>query len=234
MIDEKTAYRQQSSSPIPGGKFFFLFLFLLLQLILYPYTQDNGWFQLITLLVTIFSIYAVIFRRLTWIVALLIAIPVAVHRTVLFERTATRLELAGLALSLAFDVFVVVVIFERVFHTREVNSGTIFGALSIYLMVGFAFTRLYLFLVALQPSAFYLDPVLNRHRVADHADLVFYSFGTMTSLGSAGISPLTAQAKSLSIVEAILGILYLGVLVSRLIGMYHRSPGSNPRNAAAE
>ncbi|HEY4046292.1 MAG TPA: hypothetical protein VGM27_05425 [Acidobacteriaceae bacterium] len=54
----------------------------------------------------------------------------------------------------------------------------------------------------------------------DHSALTFYSFGVMTCLGAAGISPVSEQARSLTIIEAILGILYLGVLVSRLIAMY--------------
>jgi hypothetical protein len=87
-------------------------------------------------------------------------------------------------------------------------------------MAGFAFTRLYQFLAAVQPGAFYLDPVLNQHNVISRFDLIYYSFGVMTSLGAAGIAPVTAQARSLTVIEAILGILYLGVLVSRLIAMY--------------
>jgi Ion channel len=84
--------------------------------------------------------------------------------------------------------------------------------------------------VALQPNAFYLDPLLIHRKIPDHSDLVFYSFGTMTSLGAAGIAPATGQARSLSIIESILGILYLGVLVSRLIAAY-RPPGDQQNSA---
>jgi Ion channel len=227
MTGEKTLLVQnvpQKAPSVMAGKFVFLFVFLLADLVLYPFAGDQGlraeWFRLLALFITISSIYAVSFRRSTWIVALLFAGPVVWHRTIVSESTATKLGLAGLAIGVAFDVFVVVVIFRRVFRTRDVGSQTIFGAVSIYLMVGFAFIRIYMFLVALQPGAFYLDPVLNRHTLPDHSDLTYYSFGTMTSLGATGISPVSGQARSLSVIEAVLGILYLGVLVSRLIAMY--------------
>jgi hypothetical protein len=88
------------------------------------------------------------------------------------------------------------------------------------MMVGFAFANLYLFLSKLQPNAFYLDPETNLHKVIEQSDLIYYSFGSMTSLGSAGIIPVTPQARSLTTVEAILGLFYLAVLVSRLVGLY--------------
>ena len=47
-----------------------------------------------------------------------------------------------------------------------------------------------------------------------------------TSLGAAGITPVSPQARSFSIFEAILGILYLAVLITGLIGTYRpRSTG---------
>jgi hypothetical protein len=42
----------------------------------------------------------------------------------------------------------------------------------------------------------------------------------MTSLGAAGITPISGQARSITILEAILGVLYLAVLITRLMGAY--------------
>jgi len=42
----------------------------------------------------------------------------------------------------------------------------------------------------------------------------------MTSLGAAGITPVSTQARSFSILEAIIGVLYLAVLIAGLIGAY--------------
>jgi hypothetical protein len=206
-------------------KFVYLFVFLLIDLAVYPYegyyeSKLSVWFRLLNVLIVISSIYAVSFRRLTWIIALVIAVPVAIHRGLFYEITASGLELAGASVSIAFDIFIIVVIFRRAFQTREVTSGAIYGAVSIYLLIGFAFMRIYAVLVALQPGAFYLDPVLNHRTLPIQSDLSYYSFVTMTSLGAVGISPVSDQARSISVVESVIGILYLGVLVSRLIAAY--------------
>jgi hypothetical protein len=46
----------------------------------------------------------------------------------------------------------------------------------------------------------------------------------MTSLGAAGITPVSGEARLLTIIEALLGVLFLAVLVSRLLSAYGRKP----------
>jgi hypothetical protein len=57
-----------------------------------------------------------------------------------------------------------------------------------------------------------MSPAVNTHTVPDRFDFIYYSFGMMTQLGS------------LSVLEAILGQLYLAVLISRLVGAYRFNP----------
>jgi uncharacterized membrane protein len=65
---------------------------------------------------------------------------------------------------------------------------------------------------------------LNLHTIPDRFDIIYYSFGMMTQLGAAGIAAVTDQARSVSVIEAILGQLYLAVLISRLVGAYRITP----------
>jgi uncharacterized membrane protein len=122
----------------------------------------------------------------------------------------------------------VVVIFRRVFGTNQPNSETIFGALCIYLLLGFSFASLYGMAAALQPKAFYLDPLTNLHTIPDRFDFIYYSFATMTSLGSVGITAVSAPTRSLSVIEAIIGVLYLAVLIARLMGAYRYPSAPGP------
>jgi Ion channel len=213
-------------------RFFFLFLFLLADLVIYPYAGENKityqWFRLFGAFVTLLCVYAVSFRRSTLIVAVLLAVPVGLHRIILpVDLNPSTLAMIGLMLGVVFDVFILVIIFRRVIRAKTINSAAIFGALCVYLIAGFAFARLYFFLTALQPGAFYLDPAINHHTVPTSFDLVYYSFTTMTSLGAAGISPVSQPARSLTLLESILGVLYLAVLVSRLVTSYRSSDSSD-------
>jgi Ion channel len=214
-----------------GYRFFLLFLFLLAVLILFPYAETTrfGYYALRVAgsAVIVFSVYAVSLRRGVLIFALILAIPALVQRLRLPEPAPTTLSILNIVLSFAFDVFVVVVIFRRVFAREEANSETVFGALCIYLLVGFSFASIYSMINALQPHAFYLDPLTNRHVIPNRFDFIYYSYGTMTSLGAAGITPVSPEARSITVLEAILGVLYLAVLVARLIGAYRSTPGQD-------
>ena len=198
-------------------------------LLLYPYADTSrfGFYALrvVGSVVIVISVYAISLRRSVLIFALILAVPALVQRC--SEPTASTFSIMNIVLSFVFDVFVVVVIFRRVFAHEQTNSETVFGALCIYLLVGFSFASLYGMLSVLQPGAFYLDPHTNLHTVANRFDFIYYSYGTMTSLGAAGITPVSAQARSLTVVEAIVGVLYLAVLVARLIGAYRATPGQD-------
>jgi hypothetical protein len=206
-------------------KFAALFLFLLAYLVLFPYAQHAGFpyltFRVFGAVITVLSIYAVSFRRGFVLSAVVLAVPALVQRIVLPSADAGVLPMLSNVLSLAFDVFVVVAIFRRVFLKDEPTKEAIFGALCIYLLVGFSFSNLYAMLAAVQPRAFHLDPSLNPHGVPDRFDFIYYSFANLTCLGAAGIIPVSGQARSVSLIEAILGVLYLAVLISRLLAAHH-------------
>jgi hypothetical protein len=222
MTEELSKTRAQQA-PQATHKFFLLFVFLLGYLILYPYTQNTlfGYytFRVLAIVITALSVYAVSFRRSLVFFAMALAVPALVEH-LRFQSDASALSILNVSLTLVFDIFIIVIIFRRVFVHGRPNSETIFGALCIYLLVGFSFGNLYRLLATLQSHAFYLDPASNLRTVPNRFDLIYYSFGTMTSLGTAGIAAVSDQARSLSVIEAILGVLYLAVLISKLMGAY--------------
>jgi hypothetical protein len=50
--------------------------------------------------------------------------------------------------------------------------------------------------------------------------LIYYSFTTMTTLGYGDIVPLTPPARMFSTLEAVVGQIYLAVLIARLVGLH--------------
>lgn len=204
--------------------FFALFLFLLGYLIIYPYSGNAGFplivFRIFRVVLMGLSIYAVSFRRTHIWIGLLFALPGVAQRVLLSSGHIGGIAGVSIGFGFAFDVFIIVVLFRRIFLTDEPTREMIFGALCIYLLVGFGFTTLYGMLVDVQPRAFYLDPAANGHPVPDRLDLIYYSFATLTCVGAAGITPVSTQARSISVIEALLGVLYLAVLISRLLNSY--------------
>ena len=216
--------QSEAVTGITGHRFFLLFLFLLATLLLYPYAEASRFgyvaFRVLGSAAILLAVYAAKLHRTALVLVLLLAIP-AVYQHVRFPQpSASSFAIINMVLSFIFDLFVVVLIFRHVFSQERANSETIFGALCIYLLVGFTFASIYAMVAAFQPHAFYLDPHLNPHIVPDRFDFIYYSFSTMTSLGAAGVVPVSAQARSVSILQAIIGVLYLAVMIARLMVAY--------------
>ena len=218
------AIQSEQESGLTGHRYFLLFLFLLLTLILFPYAEARHFgsyaFRVFGSIAIIVSVYAAKVHRSLLIFAVVLAIPALFERIVLPTLNGNSFVIFNALLTLVFDIVIVVVIFRHVFAAEQPTSETIFGALCLYLLVGFTFATVYGMVSAFQPNAFYLDPRLNLHNVPDRFDFIYYSFCTVTSLGATGITPVSSQARSFSILEAILGVLYLAVLIARLIGAY--------------
>ncbi len=215
-----------------GPRFFLLFLFLLANLILYPFAQETGGagyylFRTFGYSAVLVAVYAVSFRRGFLLFALVLAIPSGIHYFLSAEGEANAFSIIATVLNFVFDIFIIVVIFRKVFLRGKVTTETIYGALCIYLLIGFTFASIYGMLADIHPNVFYFDPKTNAHAVPDRFDLVYYSFGTLTSWGAAGITAVAAQARSISVIEAILGVLYPAVLISRLIGSYREGSSAD-------
>jgi len=210
-------------------KFLLLFIYLLAVLVYYPYVREDTFsydvFRVLGSAGTFLAVYAIKVRRTLLICALLLAIPAVLQRFLLFRADAGLFSLLGILFSFAFDVFIVVMIFRQVFAEQQVRSETVFGAICIYLLVAFTFASVYAMLDTLQPGAFYFDPVTNLNRLHSRFDFIYYSFATMTSMGASGINPVSGQARSITVMETTLGVLYLAVLIARLMAAYrHVAP----------
>jgi hypothetical protein len=213
--------------PVTGRKFFLLFLFLLSYLALFPYMGNTGAryyvFRLVSAAVTLMCVYAVSFRKGLIFVALVLAVPSIVAHAIVFRPGMVPAWVFNVIVSFAFDVFTIVVIFRRVFVREKPEAETIFGAVCIYLLIGFSFARLYAILAIIDPHAFYLDPAVNLHPVPVGFDFIFFSFGSMTTAGAAGIAAASPQVRSVSMIESVLAVLYIAVMIARLMGAYRPS-----------
>ena len=102
-------------------------------------------------------------------------------------------------------------------HSSRVEAEHIFAALSAYLLAGIYFGLLYWVLEQLQPGTF---------GGADfsRSGATYFSFVTLATLGYGDIVPRSDLGRSLAVLEAIGGQLFLAVLVARLLSLYSLAP----------
>jgi hypothetical protein len=208
------------------GKFFYLFVAQVLLLALFPYLDRPGVptviFRSMGAMAFVAGVYAVSERRAQRMTALWLAILAIVPYTIVTIRPNSRLMAPALLSTLIFLVFTLVSLLRAVLRTMKVTHDTIYGSLSVYLLIAMTWGCAYFLLVTFQPAALSVDPVRGSNHNIDWSECMFYSFVTLTSLGG-GLVPISPQARSLTILENVSGVLYVAVLMARLVSAYSAS-----------
>ncbi len=136
-------------------------------------------------------------------------------------------QLAYLVTGFIFLVLVCGAMLRQVFKPGAVNSHRLRGACAVYLLLGFVFAMVISMVEQTAPGAFSgLDASDANHLIRD---AVYFSFVTLTTLGYGDITPTSDLARSLVIVEAVAGQLFLAILLARLVSMSVASGGAGAR-----
>jgi len=106
---------------------------------------------------------------------------------------------------------------RQVLFTGAVDVNRIVGAICIYLLMGLIWALMYLFIAQAIPGAF--NGVEQMVWYDNFADVAYYSYVTLTTLGYGDISPVAPIARFLVYMEAVVGVFYMAILVASLIGV---------------
>jgi voltage-gated potassium channel Kch len=112
-------------------------------------------------------------------------------------------------------------ILANVLRAGKITADKIYGAICVYLLVGYAWAFAYAIIEELQPGSFSgpvtTDPVDYITRVTQ---MRYFSFITLTTVGYGDIVPQSPVARTFATLEAVIGQIYLAVLVARLVGLH--------------
>ncbi len=106
---------------------------------------------------------------------------------------------------------------RQVLFTGAVDVNRIVGAICIYLLMGLIWALMYLFIAQAIPGSF--NGVEQLVWYDNFANVAYYSFVTLTTLGYGDISPVAPIARFLVYMEAVVGVFYMAILVASLIGV---------------
>lgn len=121
-----------------------------------------------------------------------------------------------MALLLFIVILVPILVFQHeFFSTQKVTANTLKGGIAIYVLMGVGWAIVYTILLDFDPASF--DGV-NPSQI--RADLLHFSFVTLITLGYGNILPAGSPTRIASDLEAIAGVLYPVILISRLVNNY--------------
>lgn len=207
------------ANPVYKERFFFLLVALLVYLLVAPFLSGLATFRLIWNLsltgVLVSSVYALSERHRERIFTAVIAFPMFLFFWAGNWTTNPTVSLAAEVSGIFFFAYAVTMTLRFVFRSEQVTLNVIAAAIVVYLFLGFIWAFAYQAVELVWPGSFALPDGM----ASSGGAFVYYSFVTLTTLGYGDITPVGNRAGTLAIVEAIIGQLYMTVLVARLVGI---------------
>ena len=159
---------------------------------------------------------------------------------VAFSRRLMRLPNAWLLLALLtlvawsfgaqalFHAFVVVCLLRYILRDEVMTTDETFAAAGLYVLMAFVFAYLYALVERMAPGSFHIDPALDHDAFVSWWELLYFSFTCLTTIGFGDIKPVNDHARSLVMIEQMMGVLYLALIISRLVAMQRSRAAGGP------
>ncbi|MEZ5990659.1 MAG: ion channel [Planctomycetota bacterium] len=164
--------------------------------------------------------------RVALVLALVVTAGVLVN--LLFLPAGATLEVALLPI-LPLAVMACGVLLVSLLRAERASRATLCGAVLCYMLIGMVFSHAYACAWILDPDGALvglpplapgqgLDDYAGRHQLMDQ--LHYFSYVTLTTLGYGDVHPASPATRLLSVTEALLGQIYLAVVIAKLVSLY--------------
>lgn len=123
-------------------------------------------------------------------------------------------------LSCSFQIWVFVVVLREVFRRETSELDAVIGALGAFLLLMMMFMRVHALIEVLSPGSYVTQgpPLGLRSQAELRSTFQYFSTITLTTVGYGDIVPVSPTARLAAAFEAIVGQLYLAVVVATLVG----------------
>jgi voltage-gated potassium channel len=206
------------------ARFGYLLAGLVLYLVLGPLARElfgemDGLVMMIALSsILVIGIFSLQESRLLFGIGIFLAVTaVSLSIADFFVPSGEALKLAAMADIFTFFAISIALGFKHMFSEGEITLNRLFGGICVYIMLGMCWSIVYMYLIWVQPDAF-AGALNDSPDNPVYWDMVYFSFVTLTTLGYGDITPVEPVGRALVYTEAIVGQLYIAILIGTLVG----------------
>lgn len=177
----------------------------------------------VQMLVVLTAVWAV--RRtpvLSWVAGLLGLPAVLLSVAEAIYPDSDGVILASAAFHAPFYFFVSYAMIRYLFHDDKVTRDELYATGAAFTVVAWGFAYVYAAAQVIWPGSFVGWASPDGSEDLAWFDLLYLSFTTLTSVGLSDIYPVLAHARSLVMVEQVVGVFYVALVVARLVGLIAR------------
>jgi len=211
------------------SRLFYLLILLTALIIIYPILKDSP-FQGVTLnsiftFILIAIVYGIRGKRWIIFVGMIIGIPWLTVVWINLRLNVLSLRIVSAILMTFLFSYTLVILIRHIIEAKEISADLLYGAGCIYMLIGFAWSGICITMELIRPESYLQITAEGYKPVSYSSDLVYYSFTTLTTLGYGDITPQLPISRSFAILEAITGVLFMGILIGTIVGIYvaHRA-----------
>ena len=166
-------------------------------------------------------------KFLFWLFTILLLLLTVVSLFTYFKVGDDKVnDLLKMGILFPFFTIVTLEIISQVWRAKIVNKNVILGLMSGYISLGLIGSLLCISIEMVSPGSF--SGIINTTTgVADTANMIYFSYITLMTIGYGDILPLTLLAKRATILIGLIGQFYLVILTAVVVAKYIRDQVSN-------
>jgi hypothetical protein len=200
-----------------------LLLVQLLGVLIYPFMDESpvgraalSIFSLVVLAVAVRTVRST--PALTWI-SLALGLPIVVLTLLeIADQSNSTLLLWSSILLAAFYAYTTLALLRYMFVDRFITPDELWAVAATFTVIAWGFAHAFMAVQVLWPGSFATSAdVFGAPR--SWFELLFLSFTNLTSVGLSDIVPVLAQARSVVMIEQVVGLMYVALVISRIVGL---------------
>jgi hypothetical protein len=188
--------------------------------VVYPFLDEaagRAALSLLGLVVLVLAVRAVqATPALTWI-SILLGVPIALLTVAeALNPLDERIALWSAVLHAAFYFYTSYALVRYMFADPIVTEDELYATGATFTVLAWGFAYAYMAIQILWPQSF-VSTVGSPART--WFELLFLSFTNLTSVGLSDITPVLPHARSIVMLEQVVGLFYVGLVISRIVGL---------------
>ena len=198
-----------------------LFWALLALLVALPFlsetTHGHAILFVVNVTVLLTAVAAVGRTWLSFVIAVILILPALVFRFLALESSQPGYLALSFGFNAVFYVFILANLLQYVFRRDFMSGDKLYGAVAAYILVAVFWANLHGVTQYFYPGAYAFG---GTPKALDMTELIYFSFVALTTAGFGDITPALVQSRYLTVLEMVIGVMYVAILIARLTGVY--------------
>jgi hypothetical protein len=198
-----------------------LFLALVALLVALPFLGETAAGQAILVFVHVTVLLtAVAAVGRTWRsfgIAAILALPAVAFRVMSLKTGQPEHLALTWGFNAVFYVFVLASLLRYVFRLDLMSRDKLYGAVAAYILIAIFWSYLHALTQYFYPGSY---TSAGAPQALDIGELIYFSFTALSTAGFGDIAPATIQSRYLTVLEMVVGVMFVAILIARLTGVY--------------